>query len=138
MPPKLPNDLLTRVKPLLIPYLRDKDEREALFIETYFFRDPRVLEQVNVEGSPDVFATRCMAALVGKIGCLAEDGEAGEREHSLAALLSTIRTRCGVEKHVEIDHWRSILDDQCQTISPATIAASNCLRSVTLARSRYS
>jgi len=95
MPAKLPNDIITRVNPLLIPYMRDKDEREALFIETYFFRDPRVLEQVNFEGSPDVFAIRCIADLVGKIGCLAEDGEAGEREHSLAALLSTIRARKG-------------------------------------------
>jgi formylglycine-generating enzyme required for sulfatase activity len=123
MPAKLPNDLITRVKPLLIPYLRDKDEREALFIETYFLRDPRVLEQVNFEGSPDVFAIRCIADLVGKIGCLAEEGETGEREHSLAALLSTIRARCGVEKHAEIDHWRPILDDQCQTPPPSQPAA---------------
>jgi hypothetical protein len=122
MPTTLPHDLIMRLKPLLIPYMRDRDEREALFIDTYFLRDPRPLDQINFEGSPEVFASRCIADLIKKIGCLAEDGEAVTPEHALAALLSTVRARCGVEKHAEIDYWLPILNDQCAapSIAPAT------------------
>lgn len=118
---RLPPDLITRVKPLLLPYVRDKDEREALFVETYFLRDPRPLDQINFEGSPDVFTVRCIADLVQKIGCLAESGD---RQHALAALLLTVRAQSGVEKHAEIDHWLALLNAECAapTIEPARAA----------------
>ncbi|MBK8032198.1 MAG: hypothetical protein IPK17_22515 [Chloroflexi bacterium] len=121
MPNPLPPDLITRIKPLLLPYLRDKDEREALFIDTYFLRDPRPLDQINFEGSPEVFASRCIADLLKKIGCLAEADDSIPAEHSLAALLQTVRGRCGAEKYAEIDHWLPILNDQCAapSIEPA-------------------
>ncbi|MBE2268640.1 MAG: SUMF1/EgtB/PvdO family nonheme iron enzyme, partial [Anaerolinea sp.] len=124
MPASLPVDLITKLKPIILPYVRDKDDREALFIDTYFLRDPRPLDQISFEGSPEVFASRCIADLLKKIGCLAEDGDAVTPEHSLAALLQTIRTRCGVEKHAEIDRWLPILNDQCAapSIEPATPA----------------
>lgn len=71
-----------------------------------------------MRASPDVFATRCIADLIKKIGCLAEDGD---RQHALAALLLTIRARCGVEHYAAIDHWLSLLNDQCvtPTVEPA-------------------
>ncbi len=45
MPPNLPPDLITKVKPLILPYVRAKDERETLLIEAFYLRDPRPLDQ---------------------------------------------------------------------------------------------
>lgn len=117
MPSPLPKDLIARIKPLLLPYVHGKDDREALFIETYFLRDPRPIDQINFDGSADVFAVRCIADLIAKIGCLAEAGDGVIPEHSLAALLRAVRARCGVDKYEEIDYWLPILNDQCATPS---------------------
>ncbi len=120
MPASLPQDLITRLKPLLLPYVHDRAEREALFVEAYFLRDPRPLHQMNFEGNAEVFTIHCIADLIQKIGCLAEDGDNHQQQHALSALLGTVRTRCGIEKHAEIDYWQRILDDQCQmsTVTP--------------------
>ena len=100
--------------------MRDKDEREALFIETYFLRDLRPLDQISFEGIADVFAVRCIDDLVKKIGWLAEEGE---RQQSLSALLLTMRSRCDVEKHPDIDYWLPILNDECET--PTTVGSGS-------------
>ena len=127
MRPRLPADLITRVKPLLLPYVGDKAEREALFIETYFLRDPRPINQINFEGSAEVFTIRCIADLVHKIGCLAETGE---QQHALAALLMTVRSRCEARKHAEIDALVAIANAICAEANrppdakPVTPAAS--------------
>jgi formylglycine-generating enzyme required for sulfatase activity len=120
MPSSLPHNLITQVKPILLPYVRDQDEREALLIEAFFMRDPRPLDLLKQAGSGDVFTVRCIADLV-KFGCLAVDGE---RLHALAALLLTIRERCGVEKHQEIDHWTALLNSQCDNLAPAAAPSS--------------
>lgn len=105
----LPPNLITDLKPLLLPYMRDRDEREALLIEAFYLRDPRPLDVINFEGGADVFYVKCVADLIGKIGCLT--GE--QREHTLAVLLKTVRSRCDALRQADIDRWLPILNDEC-------------------------
>jgi len=116
MPKPLPPDFITRVKALLLPYVEDRSDRRALLTEAFFLRDPRVRGKVELDGNPNTFAVTCIADLL-EFGCLAIEGE---RLHALSALLLTIRERCGVEKHADIDRWLSILNDQCAvpTVEP--------------------
>ncbi|MCU0464589.1 MAG: SUMF1/EgtB/PvdO family nonheme iron enzyme [Anaerolineae bacterium] len=105
----LPPTLITDLKPLLLPYMRDRDEREALLIEAFYLRDPRPLDVINLEGGAEVFYVKCMADLLGKIRCLA--GET--REHTLSVLLKTVRPRWDAPRQAEIDHWLPIIDADC-------------------------
>jgi len=113
MPSLLPPNLITKIKPLLLPYVEDRSDRRALLTEAFFLRDPRLRGRIELDGSPETFAVTCIADLL-EFGCLAVDAE---RLHSLSALLLTIRARCGVEKYADIDHWLPILNDECSTPS---------------------
>lgn len=105
----LPPTLITELKPILLPYMRDRDEREALLIEAFFLLDPRPLEVVTLDGGADIFAVKCMADLISKVGCVAGEN----REHTLSVLLKTVRSRCDALRQAEIDRWLPILNDEC-------------------------
>ncbi len=135
MSASLPANLITQLKPLILPYVRDKDDREALLIEAFFLRDPRPLDRLNQDGSAETFTIRCIADLI-KFGCLALEGE---RLHALAALLLTIHGRCGEDKQREIMALIPLINGLCQptasqpeTVSetPSPAPPSNPIQSV--------
>lgn len=135
MPASLPANLITQLKALILPYMRDKDDREALLIEAFYFRDPRPLNEINLDGSPEVFTIRLIAGLHA-FGCLALEGE---RLHALAALLLTIHGRCGEDKQREIMAIMPLISGLCQptaskseTVSetPSLAPPSNPIQSV--------
>lgn len=92
-----------------MPYMRDRDEREALLIEAFYLRDPHPLVVINLEGGAEVFYIKCMADLLGKICCLA--GET--REHTISVLLKTLQPKCDALKQAKIEDWLPILNDEC-------------------------
>ncbi|MBE2272227.1 MAG: TIR domain-containing protein, partial [Anaerolinea sp.] len=103
----------------ILPYVRDKDDREALLIETFYFRDPRPLNEINLDGNPEAFTIRLIAGL-HTFGCLALEGE---RLHALAALLLTIHGRCGEDKQRELMAHIPVINALCQpdTRKPETV-----------------
>ncbi|MEO8393983.1 MAG: SUMF1/EgtB/PvdO family nonheme iron enzyme [Chloroflexota bacterium] len=111
----LPPDFSTKLKPLILPYVQEQSQRQALLTDAFYLRDPRVRGRIELEGTPETFVLNCIADLLD-FGCLALTGE---RLHSLAALLLTVREQSGIDQQGEIDEWLPILNDEYATPSPA-------------------
>ncbi len=102
----LPPDLLSRARRILLPFVATVADRDMLLTNAFYLRNP-LLHNIEREGSPNAFVTRCLKNLLD-YGCLA-DGE-----HSLACLLLTAKHFCGVDKHAEIDELIELANALCQ------------------------
>lgn len=109
MPPNLPPALFPQLTQIIQPHMTGPDERDAWLTQAFYLREPRLFNQIDRAGAPMVFTTRCIKVLLD-FGCLASP-----TEHSLSALLRTLRYGCGTDKQTEIDTLVPLLDGLCST-----------------------
>ena len=107
---RLPDDLFTRVKRLLLPHVQTVEERRALLAEAFYIRDRRLYYEVQLEGAPDVFAVNCAAQLVEQV---VEPGA-----NALGALLAAVRSRYGAIEQSDIDDLVRLLDAAVPPAAP--------------------
>jgi len=111
----LPPDFILRVTQVFLPFMGTVDERDAWLIQAFCLADPRVRPMIQLEGTPIVFASKCIQTLLN-LECLASS----IRLHTIAQLLITLRPFCGVQLHTEIDELVQIANSLCGTgvVSP--------------------
>ena len=107
MPTNLPPKLLDRACQIIEPFAIPDSTREALLTEAFFLYDPIVYSAIEREGNPRDFTILCVKQLL-IFACRVQ------REHALARLLSSVRARCGSDKHAEIDDLIATANAQCE------------------------
>ena len=105
-----PDDLIDRVKDLLIAPMTLVVDRQALLNEALFIHDRRLLHKIALEGTPDSFCVNCICTLL--------DAPCVKDTQPLSRVLNRVRRDVGVELYSEIDHWVKLLNTSCNSLPP--------------------
>ena len=120
----LPNDLFARLTKLLLPYMRDFEDRDYWLSQAFFLTETRLYHQIDREGTPENFVSRCLKTLFA-FGCFPD------QQHSLSQLLTTIAAHQTSEQRVEIELLVPVINVVCnpdpsstdQHLSPSLLPA---------------
>jgi formylglycine-generating enzyme required for sulfatase activity len=103
---QIPQDFVERVVEVLLPHMRNVTERRVLLEEAFYRYEPRLFDQIELNGDRQIFTKNCVEQLI-EFGCLPQD------IHSVSRLLGVVLRRARTEDQQKINELIGIANAIC-------------------------